>query len=70
MPVYGTRDAGRGLWKNIRARFKTHGLRENKIMAALFSISNDNKEIVCLLGTHVDDILWAADDGSQKIIDR
>ena len=70
MPVYGTRDAGRGLWKKIRARFKDHGMKENRIMSALFSISNEKNDIVCMLGTHVDDILWAADDESQKIIDR
>ena len=69
MPVYGTRDAGRGLWKKIRQRFKAHGLRENRIMPALFSLSNDKNEITCMIGTHVDDILWAADDESQKIID-
>ena len=69
MPVYGTRDAGRGLWKKLRQRFKAHGLRENRVMPALFSITNDKNEIVCLLGTHVDDLLWAADEESQTIID-
>ena len=39
-------------------------------MPALFSITDGNNNIVCLLGTHVDDILWAADDQSQEIIDR
>ena len=70
MPVYGTRDAGRGLWKKIRARFKANGMRENHIMSALYSISSEKNEIACMLGTHVDDILWAADDESQKITDR
>eukprot|EP00959_Pyramimonas_sp_CCMP1952_P452175 9466123-Pyramimonas_sp.AAC.1 len=69
MPVYGTRDAGRGLWGTIRKRFDAHGLKENRNMPALFSIHNDKNEITCMLGTHVDDILWAADEKSQKIID-
>ena len=69
MPVYGTRDAGRGLWKKIRARFKSHGLRENRIRPALFSFSNNENDIVCILGTHVDDILWAANEESQNTID-
>eukprot|EP00959_Pyramimonas_sp_CCMP1952_P373526 7822894-Pyramimonas_sp.AAC.1 len=38
-------------------------------MPALFSIHNGKNEITCMLGTHVDDIRWAADDESQKIID-
>eukprot|EP00959_Pyramimonas_sp_CCMP1952_P188703 3946787-Pyramimonas_sp.AAC.1 len=57
MPVYGTRDAGRD-----------HGPQGNRIMPAVFSIHNDKTEITCIVGTHVDDILWAADDRSQKII--
>ena len=69
MPVYGTRDAGRGLWKKICNRFKSHGLRENRIMPALFSITDGHNNIVCLLGTHVDGILRAADHQSQEIID-
>ena len=69
MPVYGTRDAGRGLWKKIRARSKEHGLRENRIMPALFSIAGPDGDISCMLETHVDDILWAADEETQAIID-
>eukprot|EP00959_Pyramimonas_sp_CCMP1952_P441206 9236734-Pyramimonas_sp.AAC.1 len=36
-------------------------------MPALFSIHNGKNEITCMFGTHVDDMLWAADDGSQRI---
>eukprot|EP00959_Pyramimonas_sp_CCMP1952_P067269 1403897-Pyramimonas_sp.AAC.1 len=57
VPVYGTRDAGRGSWKKIRERLGAHGLKENRIMPAWFSIHNDKTEIACMLGTHVDDIL-------------
>ena len=28
MPVYGTRDAGRGLWRRLRAEFRKEGLHE------------------------------------------
>eukprot|EP00959_Pyramimonas_sp_CCMP1952_P368650 7722115-Pyramimonas_sp.AAC.1 len=38
-------------------------------MLALFSSHRDKNAITCMLGTHVDDILWAADDESQRIID-
>eukprot|EP00959_Pyramimonas_sp_CCMP1952_P079071 1652866-Pyramimonas_sp.AAC.2 len=40
--------------------FDGHGLEENRTMFALFSIHNDKTEISCMLGTHVDYILWAA----------
>ena len=68
-PAHGTRDAGRGLRKKIRTRCKAHGLRENRAMPALCRMSNNKNEIVCVSGTHVGDILWAADEASQKITD-
>ena len=37
--------------------------------AHTFSIANSDGDIRCMLGTHVDDILWAADDETQAIID-
>ena len=42
MPVYGTRDAGRGLWKKLRMLIRKHGLREGRIMTALFSLQNSS----------------------------
>ena len=48
VPVYGRRDADRGLWKHIRTRFEGHGLRENRIMPALLSASNEKKS-VCII---------------------
>eukprot|EP00959_Pyramimonas_sp_CCMP1952_P168246 3515779-Pyramimonas_sp.AAC.1 len=38
-------------------------------MPALSSIYNDKNGITCVFCTHVDDIMWAADDGSQERID-
>eukprot|EP00959_Pyramimonas_sp_CCMP1952_P289031 6044870-Pyramimonas_sp.AAC.1 len=69
VPVYGTRDAKRGLWENICKRFEAHGLKESRIVSAVVSIHKDKNAITCLLGTYVDDILWDADNESQKIID-
>eukprot|EP00959_Pyramimonas_sp_CCMP1952_P161919 3385472-Pyramimonas_sp.AAC.1 len=37
-------------------------------MPALFSIHTDENDITCMLRTHVDDILWAADDEIQKLV--
>eukprot|EP00959_Pyramimonas_sp_CCMP1952_P252501 5275747-Pyramimonas_sp.AAC.1 len=48
MPVYGTRDAGRGLRQKIRRRFEAHGLKENRSMPALFGIHKDKIEITCM----------------------
>ena len=43
-------------------------LDENNPMQATFSCLNDKKEIIAMLGTHVDDILWAAkDEGVEQV---
>ena len=59
VPIYGTKDAGRKFWKKLRRTFVDAGFRENRIYKALYSITNKDGKVVCLLGTHVDDILWA-----------
>ena len=50
MRVDGTWDAGRGLWKKTRARFESNGLRESHVMPALFSVSDEENEVVCMIG--------------------
>ena len=69
VPIYGTRDAGRGLWRKIRRILISHGFRENFIMNALYSFEVDG-EVKCLMATHVDDVLWACDPEYQHIIDK
>ena len=59
VPIYGTKDAGRKFWKKLRRVFVDAGFRENRIFKALYAFTNAQGKLVCLLGTHVDDILWA-----------
>ena len=56
VPIYGTSAAGRGLYFRLRTLFLQHGLRENFVVAALYSYSADG-EVWIMIGTHVDDLL-------------
>ena len=59
VPIYGTRDAGRGFWKRLRSVAVGAGLRESKILPAFYSYADGNGKVIMVLGSHVDDILWA-----------
>jgi hypothetical protein len=67
VPVYGTRDAGRGFWKTLRDALVGSGLQENRTLPALYSYSKDG-EVLAMLATHVDDLLWAAKPEAEHVI--
>ena len=55
VPIYGTRGAGRGLWRRIRKVLIATGCVENYILPALYSYAKDGV-ILVMLASHVDDI--------------
>jgi len=69
VPIYGTKDAGRGFWRQLREDILATGLRENAIMKALYHMQVDG-QVVFMLATHVDDMLWASAPGYEHIADR
>ena len=69
VPIYGTRDAGRGFWKKLRRTLVSTGLKENHIMKALYSYEKEGG-VKIILGTHVDDLLWANKPEAQHIVDK
>ena len=66
VPIYGTRDAGRQFWKRLRKVMIDAGFRENRIMIATYSYSDEKGDIKAIVGSHVDDLLWA----SKPEVDR
>ena len=59
VPIYGTKDAGRGLWRRVvRICTQEAGLKENFVFPAFYTHAVDGR-IVLMLATHVDDFLWA-----------
>ena len=69
LPVYGTGDAGKRLYKAFRTAAIAAGLRDNQVMRSLYSYSVDG-DINVMLATHVDDLLYAAKPGYEYIVDK
>ena len=71
VPIYGTCDAGRGLWLRLRQTCIDAGFTPSSIMPGLFYLRK-NERLVGMLCTHVDDILWGClpegEENVQKIL--
>jgi hypothetical protein len=69
VPIYGQTDAGRSLWMRLKSEALKIGWTQSSIYPALFYFQKEGK-CRALLGTHVDDMLWAADDEHQQYVDK
>ncbi len=70
VPIYGFKAAGRGLWKQMRDMFVGAGLKENFVMKALYSYTDDKGKILAMLGSHVDDCVYANEPEAEHIIQK
>ena len=43
VPVYGTQDAGRGFWKKFRRTLIAGGVRENRVLSAVYTLTVDGQ---------------------------
>lgn len=68
VPIYGTPDAGRFFWKQMERRASSLSSNENEIARATFVCRNESGEIVAMLGTHVDDLLWTATKEGETVV--
>ena len=60
VPIYGTRDAGRGFWKKLRhVLVEVAGLKENFILKACYHYVDKAGKLAAVLGSIVDDLLFA-----------
>ena len=61
VPIYGTPDAGRFFWKQFKEVIEKEDFRENEILKAFYCLTAPSDgQLICVLGTHVDDLMWAA----------
>ena len=67
-PIYGFRDAGRLFWKGFRRDILSAGLKENRQFRALYTYEVDG-DVKVMLGTHVDDVLYACKPGFEYLLD-
>ena len=66
VPIYGTKDAGRGLWRKVRKCFLGKGLKEVFGQQGLYVLVIDQTPEM-LVATHVDDLLFAFSDKCEKV---
>ena len=67
MPIYGLRDAGRQFWKSFRSAIVKCRLKENRGFKAFYTYSEDG-DIKVMLGTHVDDLMYACKPGYEQML--
>ena len=65
VPVYGTKDAGRGLWRRMRSVFLGKGFVEHLILSATYTLDN---VVYCIMNALVDDILLASEPAVDDIM--
>ena len=70
LPVYGTMDAGRGFFVRLSKAARQEGLKMSKIGPGLYYVPGTDGIPAVMLGTHVDDLLWAHTDEGKKLMDR
>ena len=58
VPVYGTKDAGRGLWLRLKNTCKKLKFSLNQILPTLFTLRDDESRIIAVMSSNVDDLLY------------
>eukprot|EP00439_Symbiodinium_sp_Y106_P013243 s100_g1.t3 len=68
VPVYGC-DSGRGFWRKVDREARDAGFEVSRIFPA-FYFHRHNREVTCVLTTHVDDFLWASKGVGGSIVNK
>ena len=59
VPVYGTKDAGRGLWLRLKNTCKHFKFSLTQILPTLFALRDDESRIIAVMSSNVDDLCMA-----------
>ena len=57
VPLYGTKDAGRGLWLRLKNTCKLFNFSLNQFLPTLFTLHDDESKIIAVMSSNVDDLL-------------
>ena len=60
VPIYGTKDAGRGFWLRLKEVAIEKGYVLNKILPTLFALRDSNDSIAGVMSSNVDDLLYGS----------
>ena len=55
VPIYGTKDAGRGFWLRLKEVSLDAGYTLNKILPTMFSLRDKENKLVGVMSSNVDD---------------
>jgi len=66
VPIYGTKDAGRGFWLRLKEVALDNGYSLNKILPTMFSLRDTDNKLVGVMSSNVDDLLYGNLPGHEK----
>jgi hypothetical protein len=73
VPIYGTKDAGRGFWLRLKEDMIRAGFALNRILPTLFAFRDENDNIVGMMTSNVDDLLFGvtgpAEAAMKKVLE-
>eukprot|EP00973_Karenia_brevis_P073451 10205037-Karenia_brevis.AAC.1 len=73
VPIYGTKDAGRGFWLRLTEVVTELSFKLNHILPTLFSVRDNEDKLIGIMTTNVDDLLYGclseAESTFKKILD-
>ena len=66
VPIYGTKDAGRGFYLRMHGEIDRAGFLPSSVSPAMYYKINEEMKLEALLCTHVDDLLFCPDGQEGK----
>ena len=68
VPIYGAKDAGRGLWLRLKNTCKQFKFSLDQILPTLFTLGNEESKIIVAMSSNVDDLLYGyLPEGAEAI---
>ena len=58
VPVYGAKDAGRGLWLRLKNMCELFNFSLNQVLPTLTTLRDDESKIIAVMSSNVDDLLY------------
>jgi len=70
VPIYGTKDAGRGFWLRLSEDMCREGFTLNRILPTLFAFRDSDENIVGMMTSNVDDLLFGVTGQAEKAMKK
>ena len=69
VPVYGTKDAGRGFYLQMNAEIQARGFVASQICPATYYLFGKAQHLAAMMCTHVDDLIFAYTGEGKEAVD-